>query len=146
MLELNPGDNQGMRLLLVPWLIIKNRYAEARKLVKKYDSFTAGFAYDKLLLDIIEGKDKRVIKRDYSNASECNPHIVKYILGKKKVPRFDKGHFSLGGEDEAICYMDFEYGKELWSKFPDAVEVLREIVEVPAPNKNQTKRTKKKDG
>jgi tetratricopeptide (TPR) repeat protein len=132
MLELNPNDNQGIRFILVPWLVIKNRYAEARNLIEKYDSFPAGFAYTKLLLDIIEGKDEKTIKKDYAAASGYNRHVVKYILGKKGIPRLDQDRISFGGEDEAVSYMLDEYGKELWSRFPDAVEVLREIAGLAA--------------
>jgi hypothetical protein len=131
MLELNPDDNQGMRFILVPWLVIKGRYAEARSLIEKYDGFPAGLSYTKLLLDIIEGKDKETIQKNYSAALGYNRHIAKYILGKKKLRPLNTDRISFGGDDEALSCMLDEYGKEAWSKFPDAAEVLREISGAP---------------
>ena len=128
MLALNPNDNQGVRYTLVSWLLLLEKNEDARALIKTYDD-DAGLAmsFGKLLLDIIEKKSKTAINKSYQLAIKYNPHTVPFILKKKRLPKNPPGMIALGSKDEAAFYMLGEYGKELWKRYPAAVQTLAEL-------------------
>jgi tetratricopeptide (TPR) repeat protein len=128
MLELNPNDNQGVRYMLVSWLLILKKYDEARALIKTYDE-DAGLAIfcGRLLLTIIEKRSKASIARLYRQASTYNPHVVPFILKKKRLPKSLPDRVALGSKEDAASYMLYEYGKELWNQYPAAVQTLAEL-------------------
>jgi tetratricopeptide (TPR) repeat protein len=128
MLELNPNDNQGIRYMLVSWLLILKKYDEARALIKTYDD-DAGLAIScgSLLLDIIQKKSKTTIAKSYRQTIKYNSHAVPFILKKKRLPKSLPGMIGLGSTEEAAAYMLGEYGKELWNQYPAAVQTLAEL-------------------
>jgi tetratricopeptide (TPR) repeat protein len=128
MLILNPNDNQGVRYILAAWLLILKKYDEAHRLIKEYDDDAGpAISWAKLLLDIIEQKNKTTINKSYRQAIKCNPHVVPFILKKKRLPKSIPGSFALGSKEEAAVYMLLEYGKELWKQYPSAVQTLAEL-------------------
>jgi tetratricopeptide (TPR) repeat protein len=127
MLDLNPNDNQGVRFVLLSWLIIAGQFQKARKLLSQYDSCIANMIYDTLLLDIVEKKSDAQIKKSYASAIDSNSHIVAFLLGEKKLPKTIPTGFSLGSVDEAVVYLTDEFGQELWHTYPDALKTLASL-------------------
>jgi tetratricopeptide (TPR) repeat protein len=128
MLGLNPNDNQGVRYMLISWLLILEKNDEARALIKAYNE-DAGLAIScgKLLLNIVEKKGNTAIKKSYREAIKYNPHAVPFILKKKRLPKNMPGMIELGSKDEAVIYMLYEYGKDLWNQYPSAIQALAEL-------------------
>jgi tetratricopeptide (TPR) repeat protein len=124
MLTLNPMDNQGVRYLLASWLLIVDDLKNARKLLKKHKEETAVMLFSALLLNILEKKNEGVIQKCYDAAVEANEYIVPYLLKKRKVPAGDFDRYSLGSKEEAVIYMDDEYGAAAWITHPEALKVL----------------------
>jgi hypothetical protein len=127
MLTLNPGDNQSVRYLLASWLLIIDDLKEARKLFKEYKEETACMLFSKLLLNILEKKNERVIQKAYEAAVRANEYIVPYLLKKRKMPTFDFDRYSLGSKEEAIIYINDEYGAVAWESHLEALKVLAEL-------------------
>jgi tetratricopeptide (TPR) repeat protein len=128
MLELNPNDNQGVRYMLISWLLILEKYDEARALIKTYnDDAGLAISFGNLLLDIVEKKSKTTIAKSYREAVKFNPHAVPFILKKKRLPKNMPGMIEMGSTDEAASYMLGEYGKDLWNQYPSAIQALAEL-------------------
>jgi hypothetical protein len=127
MLTLNPNDNQGVRYLLASWLLIVDDLKSARKLLKDYKEKTACMLFSKLLLDILEKKNKTVIQKSYDDAVQENEYIVPYLLKKKKIPTLDPDMYAPGSKEEAVIYIDDEYGAAAWICHPEALKVLAEL-------------------
>ncbi|MDO5849021.1 MAG: DUF6398 domain-containing protein [Methanobrevibacter sp.] len=105
LLELNPGDHQGVRDLLINYLINLNRLDEAEKLINLYDfESTANWDYSKLLIAIKNKEGKDVIRELYDDAFSNNHHVVDFILSKKQFGECPRTYV-LGDENEAIVYM-----------------------------------------
>ncbi|MDR0586861.1 MAG: hypothetical protein LBG26_06445, partial [Treponema sp.] len=124
MLTLNPNDNQGIRYILVSWLFIVDDLKSVRKLLKKYKEGTACMLFSALLLNILEKKDNEILQKHYNAAIEANEYIVPYLLNKKKAPVIDVDHYALGSKEEAVIYIDDEYGAAAWICHPEALKVL----------------------
>ena len=107
--------------------MILEKYDEARALIEAYDDSGMAICYGKLLLNIIEKKGKTAIKKSYREAIKYNPHAVPFILKKKRPPKNMPSMIQLGSKDEAVIYMLYEYGKDLWNQYPSAIQALAEF-------------------
>lgn len=107
MLRLNPDDNQGLRYLLMPYLIELDRDEDAEKLFKLYDDDgMATWMYSRALLDFRSQGDCPVADKSLKAATEENQHVLSYLLGRRKMPREAPGHYSFGDENEAVLYVN----------------------------------------
>lgn len=124
MLELNPGDNQGVRYGLLCALLGLSRLEEARKLFEKYPEefeFSAAFAWGRVL--------ERFLSNDLAGGSAAlaaarkqNPHMQVYVKGHRALPRDLPEAYAPGSKDEALCFA--EGLREAWLKHPAALKWL----------------------
>lgn len=126
MLRLNPGDNQGLRYTLLSCLIERDRDGEARALLKQYeDDGMAMWAYSAALLCYRKEGDTAPARELIQGALDGNPHIPRFLLGKKKFPSRLPDYMGFGDESEAIHYV--AENLSLWRKTPGALKWLRAV-------------------
>ncbi len=125
MLNLNPNDNQGIRYALVGCYLTTKRYEQAGELLKRHKEDTmAFFMWSRVLHDYItRGTEKA--EKTLKSAMDSNPHVWKYLTGKKRLPRYLPSTYSPGEETEAICCAHSL--KEAWKTHRQAKNWLKEF-------------------
>jgi tetratricopeptide (TPR) repeat protein len=122
MLRLNPNDNQGIRDLLMPCLIVMGRDKEAEKLFYQYEDSLATWVYSRALLDFRKTGDSEISRKSLKVAVKKNEYIPVYLLGRKKIPKSLPEYYSPGDESEAIFYA--KENLEAWKITPAALDWL----------------------
>lgn len=123
MLELNPGDNQGIRYVLAAKLLDSGRTKELKKLLKTYeDDYSADIQYTRALIAFSEGASNA--NEIAKEALETNKHVPSILSGKRKSTP-PGNYITMGGEDEASGYVKIFGG--VWKKTPGAIEWLCEV-------------------
>jgi tetratricopeptide (TPR) repeat protein len=134
LLRLNPNDNQGVRDLLLPLLILLNKDAEARTLLNRYRGDIGAIrAYSMALLAFRKGGDSPSARQALARARKVNPHVPKRLLAEERVDRRSEA-YSLGSEEEAAYCSDT--CRRAWQSTPGALEWLA--------NRTRTSKTKRK--
>jgi len=146
LLRLNPGDNQGVRFVLVPKLIQLGHDAPAMKVLDGYgDSPMAASLYSRVLLAFRAEGDSPAAQASLREARQANPHVVRFLLTEDDLPPGLPSGYSLGSEEEAvICATELV---EAWHATPGAVEWLDSQERDAAKRKQKrqvTKRRKKR--
>jgi len=122
-LELNPGDNQGIRDLLMPGLIEMGRDEDAEKLFKQYEEEPmAVWAWSRVLLDFRASGDSPEARESLKAAVENNPHVPPLLTGRRRMPRHLPAFHSFGDKSEAVCYV-FD-NRPAWQASPGAIAWL----------------------
>ena len=126
MLSLNPGDNQGLRYVLLAWLLhMGDDIAVDAHLRQHSDEASAFICYTQALFAFRTGRGEDAARLAAEEAWACNHHVPK-LLARKGEPRYeDTGYYTLGGEDEAAYYVE-EYGFA-WKGTPGAIDWLAEV-------------------
>jgi tetratricopeptide (TPR) repeat protein len=126
MLELNPGDNQGIRYQLAGCLLDEGLDEELGELLEQYEEEASAYwLYTRALWRFrTEGASEQATK-ELEEATGTNPYVPLYLLGRKNflaqgLPEL----IGLGDESEAVSY--FARALPEWLKTPGAVEWLRE--------------------
>lgn len=120
MLRLNPNDNQGIRYKLLSCVIERKDFAAAEKLVKRFKVDSSAFwLYSRALVAFTRQGDGIEARRRLQEAVKKNPHVVPYLLGRKRMARTMPDYISFGGEDEAVAYVA-EFG-DGWLAIPGAL-------------------------
>jgi hypothetical protein len=123
MLRLNPGDNQGIRDILMGCLLQTDRVTEAEALYKQYeDSGMANWAYSRALLNFRKEGDSAKARKSLAEALESNKFVPAYLTGKKQLPKESPGYYGIGDDNEAVIYA--EANIESWKMTPGALEWL----------------------
>lgn len=129
LLELNPGDNQGVRYVLAGCLLEEGLDEELGELLEQYeDEASAYWLYTRALFRFrTEGAGERA-NDELKQATETNPYVPLYLLGRKNflsqgLPEL----IGLGDESEAVSY--FARSLTEWLKTPGAVEWVRQNTE-----------------
>jgi tetratricopeptide (TPR) repeat protein len=125
MLELNPGDNQGVRYSLLPCLLILRRLEAARKLFEKYPEefeWNAVFAWGRVLERFLS-EDPRGAESALAVARKQNPHMQAYVKGHRSLPKHMPVAYAPGSKDEAICFADVV--RAAWLEHPAALTWLQ---------------------
>lgn len=136
MLKLNPGDNQGIRYLLLGSLLRRDDIPALKALMTDYaDEWSVYWLYTRALIAYREGKGSTpATLKLLKDARSANEHVAA-VLSEFKPPMLSRsGYVTVGGADEAA-----EYVRECaaaWRKTPGAVEWLITTV----AGGNQTKR------
>ena len=140
MLRLNPGDNQGVRYILLNWLLAEpDRRNDVSKLLKKYDDASAEWSYGKSLhLFEMTGASKRATAA-LRNAIADNRHVPAYLMGTNQVPDALPASYGFGDDSKAILYSCTAIS--LWNSVPGAVEWLRSVAEGLHQGGNRGRRT-----
>jgi len=122
MLRLNPNDNQGMRYILLGWLLARRRQDEVKALMRQYKGDGAPqWRYTEALLKFARAGDAEASRQLLAAAIRGNPHVPAYLLGKK-LSRSAPAYLTVGGDDEAQ-----EFAREFltaWRDTPGALEWL----------------------
>lgn len=124
MLELNPGDNQGIRYLLLPAVLTLNRLEAARKLFAAYPGdlkFNTVFAWGRVLERFLSDDLPGAVAA-LAAARKQNPHMQAYVKGHRSLPRGLPEAYAPGSKEEAICYA--EVLRAAWEKHPAALKWL----------------------
>jgi len=105
MLRLHPEDRPGIRHCVAMDFAEADQDALFEAVIDGYAgdpmaSFTYGYA---LWLFRREGMT-RTADDALLTALHCNRFVPPYLLGSKRIPKRIPSHFTLGGEDEAVCY------------------------------------------
>lgn len=102
MLRLNPGDNQGVRELLLSAYLERGNDANATKLIEQYEDESAVWEYARLLLAFRAADDSPMARKLLSKARKVNKFVPKYLLGDRMVPSERPQYVGVGDESEAI--------------------------------------------
>jgi tetratricopeptide (TPR) repeat protein len=123
LLRLNPGDNQGVRDLLLGELVRARRDDEALKLLQEYkDDFAANWAYTWALVDFRNGR-RAEAEAAAARAFEVNAYVPDVLVADPDDLPPTGDSVMCGGPDEAIAYV--EHVGDVWHETPGAVEWLR---------------------
>jgi tetratricopeptide (TPR) repeat protein len=125
MLRLNPNDNQGVRMQLLPLLLELDRDEDATRLLERYGGGDfAAMIYGRTLLEFRTSGDSKKAREKLSEALKANEHVPALLTGKKKMPRTLPDYHGIGDENEAVAVV-YE-SREAWRKTPGALEWLKE--------------------
>ena len=125
MLRLNPGDNQGLRYVLLGCLLQMGAWGDAEKLYAAYeDDGMATWVYSRALLDFQRKGDSAAARKALSRARSTNPHVPAYLLGEAELPPTLPGYHGFGDENEAILYVAEH--QPAWLIVPGALGWLRD--------------------
>jgi tetratricopeptide (TPR) repeat protein len=126
LLRLNPNDNQGLRYILLTFLLEMGDDPAAEKLVKKYEGdYSAYWMYNRALLAFRRRGATPHAARQLKEAIAYNPHVPPYLLGRKKLPRQMPAYISPGEDDEALDYV--ESSALIWHQTDGALTWLRGV-------------------
>jgi tetratricopeptide (TPR) repeat protein len=135
MLELNPGDNQGVRYTLLACYLSLNRLAEVRRLFKQFRfdlKYSLMFAWGNVLLRWLSPR-KAGLEKALAAARKQNAHAEDYITGKQKLPKQMPPFYSKGSKEEAACFA--QDLMRAWAPHPGALEWLRQQSAVESEQK-----------
>ena len=142
MLRLNPGDNQGIRYLLLVLLLEIGRADEAAELLKEYaDEWSAVWLYTRALLEFRQHGASTRANKALGDALKENLHVPAYLIGKKRIPNNRPPLIGMGDEDEAIAYASDHLNH--WRRTPGAIEWLS-ATRPPRAKPSRAKPTKPK--
>lgn len=122
MLELNPGDNQGLRYVLLGHYLALDRLQEAERLFRHYDEASAFFAWGRVLHRFLSG-DEPAAQKALAEARQTNRFAEVYLSGSKRLPTQLPEYYGIGDQNEGIvCAVELG---EAWAKHPAAVKWLK---------------------
>ena len=125
LLRLNPSDNQGIRYPLAAALLELGDINALQELLDKYDEPTAAWLYTKALVAYLKQGDTGEARERLQEAMDYNPHVVPYLLGKKRLPKRLPESIGFGDKDEAVvCAAEFGPG---WHKTRGAIDWLAAV-------------------
>ena len=123
LLQLNPGDNQGIRYVLAQHLLETGADEDLRELLAQYpDDAAAAWAYTRALWLFRQQGPTPAADAALKDTLETNPFVPAYLLGQKQQPRRLPQMIGMGDESEAIAYS--AHGTAAWRNTPGALEWL----------------------
>jgi tetratricopeptide (TPR) repeat protein len=107
MLRLNPGDNQGVRYIVLNWLQQFGRDADADRLLRRYkDEDSTALLWPAALAAFRRHGDGPKSRKALARAVQANRHVAPFLLGRKKLPKRGPPYVAVGGSDEAAAYVE----------------------------------------
>ena len=123
MLQLNPGDNQGLRYVLAQWLLDTDADAALGQLFDQYpDDAAAAWAYTRALALFRQQGATETATDALAEALSTNQFVSAYLLGRKRLPPRRPEYIGFGDDSEAIAYA--AHATEVWRTTPGALEWL----------------------
>jgi tetratricopeptide (TPR) repeat protein len=102
LLELNPGDNQGVRYLLLTALLERGLNEEAGVLLAEHEhDLQALWPYGRLLWRLRVDRGSPETREAFDAAIQANPYVVSYLLDPDSIPFDRPPHFALHSREEA---------------------------------------------
>jgi tetratricopeptide (TPR) repeat protein len=124
MLELNPGDNQGLRYRLLAFYLALKRMEDARRLLELHADevgYNTVLAWSKVLELFLSGKPEEALKA-VEIAEKQNGFSKAYLLGHRKIPKNLPDSYASGSKEEAACFSgDLQLA---WNAHPEAKKWL----------------------
>ena len=107
MLRLNPGDNQGVRYLLLPLVFERGDDEAAGALLEKYDDDArAMWPYAALLRVWRREGDSARARLTLTHAAASNPYVVEYLLAPDSIPAELPPYVTIGSREDAASVAD----------------------------------------
>ncbi len=129
MLRLNPNDNQGMRYVLIRYLIKLSRHDELEKFMEggSYrNDCAAEWRFTRALLWFIKEGDTDRSRKILRTALDSNKFVLSYLKKKNFRLKSLPATLTMGGKDEAQYYAH-ELG-DVWRLVPGAIEWLEKTI------------------
>ena len=128
LLELNEGDNQGVRFPLLAALIMLDETEKFKKYDKMFadDKYSAQILYSRALFAFKTEGDTTNARKMLKKAFNENPFVVQKLFD----PNFKLtgvGSYSLGSPEEAEVYLAYAFF--VWHKTEGAIEWLMDTIE-----------------
>jgi tetratricopeptide (TPR) repeat protein len=128
LLRLNPSDNQGVRDLLAPALMIQGDNTAAQRLLDRYSTdITAAPAFNSALVAFRRRGDTKVARKRLEEAQRRNSHVAPMLLDSSRLPDEFPSGYSLGSVEEAAYYVIT--AGEAWTASPGALEWLAAVLD-----------------
>lgn len=109
MLDLNPNDNQGVRYSLLSIYIELNQFENASRLLETHNEDSAYMNYSRVLIEYGKSGLSSKLDRLLDKATQQNPYVIDFLLGRKKLPRWKPDYYSFGDTNEAILYVNANF-------------------------------------
>lgn len=130
LLRLNPGDNQGIRYLLLGCLLCAGSIEEIERLLALYpDDGAAAWQYDRALHLLRAEGPGASATRAMKSAVRANAHVPALLLGERPLPDEDPEYIGFGDESEAAAYALGALGR--WVETPLALAWLASKSRLP---------------
>jgi hypothetical protein len=128
MIELNPGDNQGVRYMLASLLLFTGKYKAFFELYKKFkDEKSAFWLYNYALYLFATESASVKANRALLLAHQENPNIIDFMTQRKVMTKNPEGHYSPGDENEAAYYLMDNFRS--WMNVENTLDWLFRFVE-----------------
>ena len=119
LLRLNPHDNQGIRDILLPLLLVAGQDGAAGTLLLQYaDEASATWKYGWALWAFRQEGDSPAAQERLRAAVRANRHVIAYLSGKASMPDMLPDSYAFGSKEEAILCADDLF--EAWRLTPGA--------------------------
>jgi tetratricopeptide (TPR) repeat protein len=119
LLRLNTNDNQGVRDLVLPALLVAGRDDEAAALLDRYaDDAAAVWRYGHALVTFRREGDSAAARDRLREALRANRRLAKYLADAASLPDQDPETYAFGSEEEAVIAARML--AEAWSVTPGA--------------------------
>ncbi len=123
LLRLNPGDNQGVRYLLVALLLETGEYGQAQQVISRYSPDNlCHWPYNKLLLHYRRRGDDPAARDLRRQALRANPFVPDLLMERTPVDSWELDFIAPGEVNEAIEYVHLY--RQAWSAIAGALEWL----------------------
>lgn len=134
LLRLNPNDNQGVRYLLLTWLVALGRDDDAGALMKTYKHDGAGaWAWTSALAIFRRRGRCATSTKALIKAIDANRHVADYLLSRRRLPKALPAYISWGDKDEAVAYA--HEAKAIWASIDGALTWLEATAPAPLPRR-----------
>lgn len=143
LLELNPGDNQGVRYRLANWLLMVGDDAALDTLLAQFpDEGTAAWAYTRALRAFRRDGEGPAADQALQDAFAANRFVPLYMAGLVEPPEEMPAYYGLGDESEALTYV--VDAAEAWLATPGALDwfigvFVQELAALDAPPRRRSK-------
>jgi tetratricopeptide (TPR) repeat protein len=125
LLGLNPGDNHGLRFMLVNEYLRQGCDAEALALAEQYPHDIAPETRFGAVLALVRMQRMQDAERALQIARTDLPKTAQYLLPARiRRPKLTQGRIQFGGDEQAWFYRDEM--RAVWQQTPGALEWLRE--------------------
>jgi tetratricopeptide (TPR) repeat protein len=127
LLQLNPGDNQGIRYVLASWLLAVDDAAALEQLLRQYpDEWSAQWGYTQALLAFRRHGAGRRADASLKRALQINPYVPLYLLEITPFPKALPAAYGMGDEQEAVLYV--AEAAQPWVETPGAAEWITKVM------------------
>jgi tetratricopeptide (TPR) repeat protein len=127
LLRLNPNDNQGVRHVLITWLLLAGRLHEAQTLWQRFEEDgMAHWRYSRALMVFLEQGAGSAADALLDAAIASNADVPPLLLGRTPLPYEPPEYIGFGDLNEAVAYVVQDL--ELWQQTDGALRWLKNVL------------------